>query len=202
VTTASGAKFGKSEQGAVWLDAAKTSPYRFYQYWVNADDRDTGRFLRYFTLLPREAIEALERTMAAHPERREAQRELAREVTTRVHGEAAARVAAEVSGLLFGGGDPARLSGEALDALRAEVPCAEVAGGDGAALDLIAMLVAAGLAASKGAARRLLEQGGVSVNGVRIPADQKTVERRWLLAGGHLLLKKGARDWAVVRVTG
>jgi tyrosyl-tRNA synthetase len=207
VTTASGAKFGKSEQGAVWLDPGRTSPYRFFQYWINADDRDTATWLRYFTLLPHDAIEALERAMAEHPERREAQRELAREVTTRVHGADAARVAGEVSMLLFGGGDPAALSGAALEALRAEIPFAEVSfaevAADGAAeLDLVALLVSASLAPSKGAARRLLEQGGVAVNGVKVPADQRTVARGRLLPGGHVLLRKGARDWALVRVTG
>jgi tyrosyl-tRNA synthetase len=201
VTTASGAKFGKSEQGAVWLDPARTSPYRFYQYWINADDRDAAMFLRYFTLLGRDAIGELERAMAAHPERREAQRELAREVTTRVHGADAARVAGEVSALLFGAGEPGTLSAAALEALRAEMPFTEVAGDGAGALDLVGLLVAAGLAPSKGAARRLLEQGGVAVNGVKVPAGEQTIGRDRLLPGGYLLLRKGARDWALVRVT-
>jgi tyrosyl-tRNA synthetase len=202
VTTAAGTKFGKTEAGSVWLDAARTSPYQFFQFWINADDRDAAKYLRYFTLLERGAIEALEGAMAAHPERREAQRELAREVTTRVHGAEAARVAAEVSGLLFGKGDAAALSPAALEALRAEVPFAEVArADDSSGVEVIDLLVAAGLAASKGAARRLVEQGGVSVNGAKVSADQKTVDGGQLLAGGYLLLKKGARDYALVKVT-
>src|SRR3954462_13972929 len=117
VTTASGTKFGKTESGAVWLDAARTSPYKFYQYWINAEDQDVGRFVRTFTLLSRDEVEALDRATSEHPEKREAQRALARDVTARVHGATAVRAAEEVSGLLFGGLDPASLSAETLEAL-------------------------------------------------------------------------------------
>ena len=122
VTTASGAKFGKTEAGAVWLDPTMTSPYKFYQFWVNVDDRDASRFLRFFTMMTREEIEALELELAAHPERRAAQQALARDVTTRVHGAGAAKAADDVSALLFGRGEASELSSEALDALRDEVP--------------------------------------------------------------------------------
>src|ERR1700694_701457 len=122
LTTSSGTKFGKTEAGAVWLDAERTSPYRFYQFWVNTDDADVGAYLRRFTLLERDEIEALEAAAVAHPERREAQRRLAFDVTARVHGEDAARVAEEVSAILFGGVDPHRLSERALAALAAEIP--------------------------------------------------------------------------------
>jgi tyrosyl-tRNA synthetase len=113
VTTASGAKFGKTAEGtSVWLDPERTSPYKFYQFWVNVDDRDVGRWLRFFTLKSREEVEALENQMASDSSSRAAQRELARDVTTRVHGEEAARTAEEVSGILFGrGGDVGSLSG-------------------------------------------------------------------------------------------
>jgi tyrosyl-tRNA synthetase len=205
VTTAAGTKFGKSEAGAVWLDPALTSPYKFYQFWVNADDRDVPSYLRFFTLRPRDEVEALERAAVEHPERREAQQALAREVTGRVHGEEAARAAEEVSGLLFGKGDPAALSPTAVDALRGEVPFAEVpfaevrdAGGEG--LDVLELFVAAGLVASRGAAKRLLEQGGLYVNGRRLSAADRRVTADVFLAGGYVLLRKGAREYALVRV--
>ncbi len=200
VTTATGTKFGKTEAGAVWLDPKLTSPYRFYQFWVNVDDRDASRFLRFFTLMSREEIEALELELAAHPERRAAQQALARDVTTRVHGATAAKAAADVSALLFGGGDAAALSGNALEALRDEVPFVELPALPAEGMDATDLFVAAKLAPSKGAAKRLLEQGGLSVNGAKLSVEQRVVRREMMLAGGHLLLRKGAREYALVRV--
>ncbi|MDQ2930676.1 MAG: tyrosine--tRNA ligase [Gemmatimonadota bacterium] len=200
MTTAAGTKFGKTEAGAVWLDPALTSPYRFYQFWVNVDDRDASRFLRFFTLMGREEIEALELELVAHPERRVAQQALARDVTTRVHGVKAATAAADVSALLFGKGDASSLSIEALEALRDEVPFVEMAALPAGGIDATELFVAAKLASSKGAAKRLLEQGGLSVNGRKLGADERVVRSESLLAGGHLLLRKGARDYALVRV--
>jgi tyrosyl-tRNA synthetase len=202
VTTAAGTKVGKSESGAVWLDASLTSPYKFHQFWINVDDRDAGRYLRFFTLHTASEIEQLETVAAEHPERREAQRALAREVTVRVHGADAARAAEEVSALLFGKADPASLSSEALRALAGEVSFAEVPPPDNGRMDTLELFTRAlpASVASRGAARRLLEQGGLSVNGVRLSADDKTIGVDRLLPGGHLLLRKGAREWAVVRV--
>jgi tyrosyl-tRNA synthetase len=198
-TTASGAKFGKTESGTVWLDAGRTSPYKFFQFWVNADDRDVGKFLRYFTLLPRRTIETLDRETVEHPEQRAAQQTLARDVTGRVHGEDAARVAAEVSALLFGKGDPKSLSGKALQALAEEVPFVRVSS-DGAGIDVLELFASAKLVASKGAARRLLDQGGLYVNGDRLSASDKTLGTDRVLTGGYLLLRKGAREYALVKV--
>jgi tyrosyl-tRNA synthetase len=206
VTTASGAKFGKSEAGAVWLDPERTSPYKFYQFWLNVDDRDVGRYLRYFTLLAREEVEALDEATANRPEKREAQQALARVMTERVHGEASLRAAVEVSGFLFGGVEPAGLSKAALEVLSAEAPFvevkeAEVSDTQGGGLDVLKLLVAAGLAASNGAARRLLEQGGVSVNKRKLSAQERVLDRAAvLLEGGYIVLGKGKRDYAVVRV--
>jgi len=202
VTTAAGTKFGKTEAGAVWLDPKLTSPYKFYQFWVNVDDRDASRFLRYFTLLPRAEIEAHDLELAAHPERRTAQQALARDVTTRVHGESAARAAADVSGLLFGKAEASDLSVEALEALRDEVPFAELPALASEGIDAVDLFVAAKLAPSKGAAKRLLEQGGLSVNGKKLSAEERVVRSDSLLAGRHLLLRKGARDYTLVRVGG
>ncbi len=195
VTTASGSKFGKTEAGAVWLDPARTSPYKFYQYWINVDDRDAGRYLRLFTLMPRSEIESLEKLITSAPEKREAQQALARDVTTRVHGEEAGRVAEEVSLVLFGKADPTSLTEPVLRALSEEVPFAE-ARETPALLDA---LVALKLAASKSAARRLVEQGGVYLNGQRASADTDLGSAK-PLKGGYHLLRKGARDYGLIRV--
>ena len=206
ITNADGTKFGKSTGGgSVWLDPARTSPYKFYQFWIGADDRDVSRYLRFFTLLDRDTIEALDQSVRTTPERREAQRALATEVTTRVHGAEAARVAQEVSALLFEKADPQGLSDAALDALRLEIPFATyAASADGPALsegiDVYECLTALGLAASRGAAKRLLEQGGVSINGTKLSAADRLVGEDRLLRGRHLLLKKGAREFGLVQV--
>jgi tyrosyl-tRNA synthetase len=211
---ASGTKFGKSEGGNIWLDPALTSPYRFYQFWINADDRDVGRYLRYFTLLPREDIEALDRSVAETPEKREAQARLADDVTARVHGPDAARTAAEVSAFIFGNLDPRTLSATALELLRAEAPFTEVAeseilgapAGDGAVgsapgYDVLKLLTVAGIAASNSAAKRLLEQGGVAVNRRKLAASERFLEpSSVLLAGNHLIIAKGKKDYALMRV--
>jgi tyrosyl-tRNA synthetase len=196
VTTSSGSKFGKTEAGAVWLDAERTSPYKFYQYWINVDDRDAGKYLRFFTLLSRREIEALDKSIETAPEKRDAQQTLARDVTARVHGEEAARVAEEVSKVLFGKADPATLSEPVLKALSQEVPFAEVHEPPG----LLDALVLLKLAASKGAGRRLVEQGGVYLNGRRAGAETN-LEQTTSLAGGYHLLRKGARDYGLLRVS-
>jgi tyrosyl-tRNA synthetase len=195
VTTASGSKFGKTEEGAVWLDPARTSPYKFYQYWINVDDRDTGKYLRLFTLLSGKEIEALDKLIETAPEKREAQQALAREVTTRVHSEDAARVAEEVSQVLFGKADPTTLTEPVLKALSQEVPFAETRETPG----LLDALVTLKLAASKSAARRLVEQGGVSLNGQRASADADVANTK-PLAGRYFLIRKGARDYGLLRV--
>jgi tyrosyl-tRNA synthetase len=195
LTTASGAKFGKTEAGAVWLDAELTSPYQFYQFWMNTDDRNVGRYMRLMTLLERDAIEALERDLTEHPERREAQSALALEITSRVHGTEAAAVAREVSLVLFGRGDVSRLPENALQALVREVP--SVVLDDGDVPGILDLFVRTGLTKSKGEARRLADQGGAYVNGARVAATTQLAEVT-PLAGRYLLLKKGARDYAAV----
>jgi tyrosyl-tRNA synthetase len=203
VTTAAGTKFGKTEAGAVYLDPAMTSPYKFYQFWINADDRDVSRWLRFFTLLDRETIESLDRETQEHPERRTAQRTLAEDMTAGVHGADALKTAAEVSALLFGGGDPAGLSPQALEALAAEIPFARAkwarADGDGRSLGLQDALVTAQLATSKSDARRTIQQGGVTVNGVRASGDAPVLPAQ-CLHGSYVLLKKGARNYALLRM--
>jgi len=193
VTTASGSKFGKTESGSVWLDADRTSPYQFYQFWINIDDRDVCRYLKYFTLLSRAGIGELEKEVEENPASREAQQTLARDVTTRVHGPEAARVAEDVSRLIFGKGDPASLSPAALAALSREVPFVEMPR-DTTLADALVVLK---LAASKSAARRLIEQGGVSVNARRATSAADSLGEP--LTGGYYLIKKGARDFGLIR---
>ena len=204
VTTAAGTKFGKTEAGAVWLDPARTSPYQFYQFWMNVDDRDVSRFLRLFTLLDRSTVEGLEEAMAAHPERRDAQRALAAEVTARIHGDGAVRAAEEVSALLFGRGDAAGLSIDALAALAAEIPTATLARGAGIDTDRVLEALTAAPTAlfkSKGDARRTVQQGGLYLNGERFPAERQPVADDALLHGRYLLVRKGARSYALLDVT-
>jgi tyrosyl-tRNA synthetase len=197
VATAGGTKFGKTEEGTVWLDPVRTSPYQFYQFWINTEDRDAASYLRMFTLLSRAEIEELESRMRDHPEQRGAQRALAADVTTRVHGVEAARIAEEVSSVLFGKRDASELALPVIEALSREIPFSEIPASDaGSVADLV---VRSGLAPSKGAARRLLDQGGVYVNGARATADLD-VSSVNPLPGNHLLLRKGARQYALLRL--
>ena len=197
VTTATGTKFGKTESGAVWLDPKMTTPYKFYQFWINVDDRDIGKYLRYFTLLTRAQVEELDETVATAPEKREAQQALARDVTSRVHGDEAASVAEEVSRVLFGKADPSSLTEPVLRALSEEVPFASAP----TAPSITDALVTLKLVPSKSAARRLLDQGGVYVNGNRV-APETDLSSTPPLAGGYHLLRKGAKDYGLLRTGG
>ena len=201
VTNTDGSKFGKTAAGtSVWLDPSRTSPYKFYQYWINADDRDAGRYLRMFTLLSREEIEALEAAMVAHPEQREAQTALAMDVTTRVHGMASTRAAREAARVVFDRkADPRDLSRDVLEMLSDELPHAPaVLVGEGE-VSVIDALVDCGLAKSRGEARRQLQQGAVTVNGRKLGAEEETVSHGEALLGSYWLVRKGGREVAVVR---
>ena len=203
--TSSGSKFGKTEAGAVWLDAERTSPYAFYQFWLAAEDADAGRYLRIFTLLSRKEIEALDAATAAAPEARAAQQALARDVTRRVHGEVALAAAEQVSSFFFGRLDPRDLTPAAFAILRAEAPFHAVARaevqveGAPASLDVLKLLVVSGLAASNGAAKRLLEQGAVSLNRRKLAAAERQVAAAdALLQDGYVVISKGKRDYALL----
>ena len=203
ITTAAGTKFGKTEAGAVWLDATLTTPYRFYQFWINVDDRDASRYLRCFTLLDRPRIEQLDRELGERPELRGAQRTLAREVTTMVHGEKAAATAQEVSELLFGGADPKALSRDALLALQLEIPVFTVEPKDElTTYDILeATLVGPdALFASKSDMRRMLQQGGVYLNGRRLSPERGPLSPDDLLAGEFVLVRKGAKSYGLAKV--
>ena len=205
ITKSGGTKFGKSESGNVWLDAARTSPYRFYQFWINADDRDASRYLRYFTLLERDEIESLDRAIAEHPENREAQARLAMDVTSRVHGPEAAAMARDVSRLLFDRkADPREFGPAALQVLRDEIPFVRMnavrdASGNRQA-PVLDMLVETGLVKSKGDAKRQLQQGAVTINGRRLGADELFMSAAEAIAGAFYLIRKGSRDIALVEL--
>jgi tyrosyl-tRNA synthetase len=211
VTRSDGSKFGKSEAGNVWLDPARTSPYRFYQFWINADDRDTSKYLRYFTLMEREEVEALDRALAERPESREAQAALAFDVTSRVHGDEAARTARDVSRLLFDRkADPRALGPSALQVLREEIPFRRLSAVRDVSLEtaeqtvqasVLDMLVETGLVKSKGEARRQLQQGAVTVNGRRLGAEEQYVSATEAIAGSSYLIRKGSRDIALVELS-
>ncbi|MBX9928115.1 MAG: tyrosine--tRNA ligase [Gemmatimonadaceae bacterium] len=199
VTTSSGKKFGKTESGAVWLDPERTTPYAFYQFWVNTEDADVIAYLRMFTLLDVPAIDALAAEVLAAPQARAAQQALAREVTTLIHGADAARVAAEVSRVVFDRrAEPAALDDSAWRALAAEIPAVDATFTSEGALDVVDALAAA-FALSKGAARKLIQQGGVALNGAKLDAEATSAPIGTAVRGRWWLLRKGARDVAVVR---
>ncbi|HYC52152.1 MAG TPA: tyrosine--tRNA ligase [Gemmatimonadaceae bacterium] len=201
LTTAAGTKFGKSESGAVYLDPDRTSPYRFYQFWVNTDDRDVGQMLRTFTLLERAQIEALDAATSAKPEARESQRALARDVTERVHGADALAAVEEVSGLLFGKGEARALSARALDLLEKEIPVFHVPAGTAPTTFAVIEAICTGTDAlfkSKGEARRALSQGGLYLNGERMAAEAAPIPSDQFLPGRRLLVRKGARSYGLV----
>jgi tyrosyl-tRNA synthetase len=197
ITTASGAKFGKTEAGAVWLDAALTSPYQFYQFWVNTDDRDVASYLKLFSHCSRDELNDLLQRWQRDPATREAQRALAAEVTERIHGEAArsAGVAAEI---LFGAFDPRQANGPVFDTLAQEIPTTTIPSPEG--LTLVDALVRSGLAKSKSEARRAIEQGGVYINQARVTDATRRLESGDWLANRDLLLRKGKKDYALLRV--
>jgi tyrosyl-tRNA synthetase len=202
VTTAAGTKFGKTEGGAIWLDSTLTTPYKFYQFFVNVDDRDAGKYLRYFTLLEREAIETFDDALASRPEKRETQQALAREVTNLVHGEHALAAAQEVSGLLFGNVEPQALSRDALLALQAEIPVFTLEPKDDFTTQDVVEATLVGteaLFASKGDMRRMLQQGGVYLNGRRLSPEREPIAKHELLGGEFLLVRKGSKSYGLVK---
>ena len=200
ITKSDGTKFGKTASGAVWLDPQKTSPYRFYQFFINTEDVMVAPYLRKFTLLPREQIEALEAEHAANPGARVAHAALAREVTTLVHGAAACEDAVRASQLLFGG-DPTGVSESALRDIAAEVPGASIPRSmlADAGVNIVDLLASTNLCPSKGQARKDVEGGGIYINNTRVADIKRQVTGSDLLHGQHVLLRKGKRNYLLVR---
>jgi tyrosyl-tRNA synthetase len=196
ITNSDGTKFGKSEGNAVWLDAELTSAYAFSQFWLNTDDADVISRLKVFTFLPRAEIERLERAVATEPFKREAQRRLAREVTTLVHGAAATDAAFAAADALFGNGDLGSLDEATLRAAVAELPSATAASGS----TIAQLLVDAGLTSSLSESRRAIEQGGVYLNNVRVETGDATADGEFL-PGGVAVLRRGKKTLAGLHAT-
>ena len=198
ITNADGSKFGKTEAGAIWLDPKKTSVYKFYQFWINTDDRDVVRYLKFFTLQrSKEEIDALAQKHQKRPEAREAHRALASEMTYLIHGEDALHRAQIASAVLFGqSGDILNSAINFFDDIDGEVPTKEIEksklGGEG--LPLVELLIHSGLSSSKGQARKDIEGGGVNVNNLRETDWQRLVTAKDLIHG-HILLRKGKKNY-------
>ena len=184
INKSTGRKFGKSEGGAVWLDENKTSVYKFYQFWLNVDDESAIEYMKIFTMLDRDTIEAIAENHAVNPGARSAQKVLAREVTDIVHGSARRESVERVTEVLFGGGDFKKLSDDDLGALAEEIPCVD------AGIDVIEALVESGAVGSNGEAKRLLKSGAISLNGKKL-AENKVVN-------DTSLLKKGKNTFVLI----
>ena len=184
INKSTGRKFGKSEGGAVWLDENKTSVYKFYQFWLNVDDGSAIEYMKIFTMLDRDTIEAIAENHAVNPGARSAQKVLAREVTDIVHGSARRESVERVNEVLFGGGDFKKLSDDDLGALAEEIPCVD------AGIDVIEALVESGAVGSNGEAKRLLKSGAISLNGEKL-AENKVVN-------DTSLLKKGKNTFVLI----
>jgi tyrosyl-tRNA synthetase len=199
ITNADGTKFGKTEAGAVWLDPARTSIYKFYQFWICTDDRDVVRYLKFFTFLSQAEIADLEKQHIENPGARAAHKALAQAVTDLLHGPSATVEAIRASEILFGG-DLAGISELTFNEIVGEVPTKEMDKTqlDGAGRALVELLVESGLSPSKGQARKDIEGGGVYINNVREPGSQRAVNSSDLLFGKHLLLRKGKRNYVVL----
>ena len=184
INKSTGRKFGKSEGGAVWLDENKTSVYKFYQFWLNVDDESAIEYMKIFTMLDRDTIEAIAENHAVNPGARSAQKVLAREATDIVHGSARRESVERVNEVLFGGGDFKKLSDDDLGALAEEIPCVD------AGIDVIEALVESGAVGSNGEAKRLLKSGAISLNGEKL-AENKVVN-------DTSLLKKGKNTFVLI----
>ncbi|WP_136192173.1 tyrosine--tRNA ligase [Actinomyces procaprae] len=196
ITKADGTKFGKTEGGAIWLDPEMLSPYAFYQFWLQVEDADVVRFLKVFTFLPREEIERLEESVATNPKAREAQRALAHEVTTWVHGVEATAQAEAATAALWGRGELSELDAQTLAAATADLPAAALEVGESTIVDL---LVASGLEKGRNAARKTVAAGGAYLNNVKVTDEDAPVGAEQVLAGGVVLIRKGRRNLAVAR---
>ena len=197
ITTTSGEKFGKSVDGAVYLDPQKTSPYKFYQFWLNTDDRDVGKWLRYFTFFPMEEVRAILVEQERDPGRRSAQRRLADEMTERVHGKDVLGSVLEASRLLFGGADLRAAAAGVFEVLAREIPTVRAARAELVGLPVLDALVRSGLASSRGDARRGIQGKGFLLNG-EVPALERTLAEGDLLHGRFAMLQKGKKNHALV----
>lgn len=201
ITNADGTKFGKSEGNAIWLNPELTSPYEFYQFWLNTADTDVAERLKVFTFLSRAEIEELAQVTAERPHERAAQKTLAWEVTSMVHGAEATGKVIDASRALFGGGELEGLDESTLRAATAELPYTKLSADDfDDGLDIVSLLVASGLVESNSAARRTVADGGAYVNNQKVTAPDSRIERSQLLHGRYLLVRRGKRTMALLEV--
>ncbi len=203
LTSATGAKFGKTETGTVWLDPGRTSPFRFYQFWMNTDDQDAIPYLKAFTLLDRDRVKELDVELAERPHERGAQRALAEEVTRAVHGDTGLARAQEATRVLFGG----ELTGLAADEIAdifSDVPSSELPGEElqGEGVSMVDLLARTEVASSKGDARRSIQGGGVYLNNVRVRDVEQAATLDDALEGRFLVLRKGKKNYHLVRIRG
>ncbi len=196
ITMSDGRKFGKTEEGNVWLDVRRTSSYRFYQYWIQTDDKDVGRFLRFFTFLSLKEIQEIEKEHLKKPELREGQRRLAFEMTSLIHGEKEAGSAGNASQILFGGKIEGMQESDLLEAA-AEMPKTERTGD--LPVSTVDALAETGLCKSKGMARKDIKGGGIYVNNLRIINEDASISREDLLFGQYVLLRKGKKTYHLLR---
>ncbi len=195
-----GTKFGKTASGAVWLDPKRTSPYKFYQFWLNADDADVIHYLKFYTFFTEEEIAALDQETKDHPENRAAQKTLAKELTLMMHGQTALDKAVQASQALFGG-DITGLSAADIADVFSEVPTADMPadrfGGDG--MNVVDVLVESGFLKSKGEARRGIQEGGVYVNNRRVTDAAMNVTISDFIEGKYLILRRGKKNYSMVK---
>ncbi|MGB3414314.1 MAG: tyrosine--tRNA ligase [Microbacteriaceae bacterium] len=196
ITNSDGTKFGKSEGNAIWLDAELCSPYAFYQFWLNTDDRDVITRLKVFTFLSRVEIEALEQSVATEPHLRLAQKTLAQVVTDLVHGPDATLAQIAASAALFGQGDLSALDAQTLSAATAELPSTNTVLGT----SIVQLLQETGLTKSLGEGRRAIDQGGVYVNNLKVGSADRVLEDSDILSGGHIILRRGKKTLAAARI--
>jgi len=199
LTKADGTKFGKTAGGSVWLDSEMTSPYAFFQYWLNSDDKDVINFLKVFSFKSRAEIEALESAHNANPGAREAHRELARELTSLVHSPDIAVRVEEAARALFGQGDLATLDEATLASALAELPRTRIASGDEIPT-WVDLLAATGVVDSKSAARRIVKEGGAYLNNEKVVGEDFRLQKTDFLCGKYAVLRKGKRDLAAVEL--
>jgi tyrosyl-tRNA synthetase len=199
LTKADGTKFGKTAGGSVWLDPEMTSPYAFFQYWLNSDDKDVFNFLKVFSFKSRAEIEALEKSHNENPGAREAHRELARELTSLVHSPAIAQRVEDAARALFGQGDLAELDEATLAGALSELPRTQVKEGEEIPT-WVDLLVATGVVDSKSAARRIVKEGGAYLNNEKVGAEDFRLEKSHFLCGKYAVLRKGKRDLAAVEL--
>jgi tyrosyl-tRNA synthetase len=199
ITTSSGSKFGKTESGTIWLDPELTRPYEFYQFWFNVDDRDAVKYLKFFTFLPQERIAALEAAVRKEPEHRAAQRELAREVTRIVHGDAAVRDAEAAAQALFRGDLITRGTLDQIKQVLANVPASTIA--YAVSWSVVELLASSGVTSSKGEAARLIRGGGIYVNDRRITDEKEQLSPDQAIEGQLFVIRKGKKDNFLVHIT-